>query len=145
MTLQQCWAAGSRSCSGERRPGGRGEGAIGLLCAAHTARHSTVTHRLHAQAPCRLAVWVCCCCSADLSHWRTRGWQSASQRMLWVVLPCCRFVPSLRGDGIDVVIGVFKALCILGGECCDSGCAALCRHSHSRQMPQAAAAGCGLR
>jgi hypothetical protein len=35
-----------------------------------------------------------------------------------VVPPSCRFVPSLRGDGIDVVIGVFKALCILGGECC---------------------------
>lgn len=31
---------------------------------------------------------------------------------------CCwhRFVPSLRGEGVDVVIGVFKALCILGGE-----------------------------
>jgi hypothetical protein len=35
---------------------------------------------------------------------------------LTVTVMLCRFVPSLRGDGIDVVIGVFKALCILGGE-----------------------------
>lgn len=39
----------------------------------------------------------------------------------------CRFVPSLRGDGIDVVIGVFKALCILGGETpfCHSHCSSV--------------------
>jgi hypothetical protein len=25
-------------------------------------------------------------------------------------------VPTLRSDGVNVVLGVFKALCILGGE-----------------------------
>jgi hypothetical protein len=35
-----------------------------------------------------------------------------------------RFVPSIRGDGVDVVIGVFKALCILGGGSCGA-CATL--------------------
>jgi hypothetical protein len=33
-----------------------------------------------------------------------------------LVVACCRFVPTLRSDGVDVVLGVFKALCILGGE-----------------------------
>lgn len=28
-----------------------------------------------------------------------------------------RFVPSLRTEGIDAIVAVFKALCILGGGC----------------------------
>lgn len=37
-----------------------------------------------------------------------------------------RFVPALRGDGVDVVIGVFKALCILGGELLSAWAAEAC-------------------
>lgn len=32
------------------------------------------------------------------------------------LLLACRFVPTLRSDGVDVVLAVFKALCIMGGE-----------------------------
>ncbi len=27
-----------------------------------------------------------------------------------------RFVPSLRPEGVDVVVNIFRAICILGGE-----------------------------
>jgi hypothetical protein len=30
---------------------------------------------------------------------------------------CCRFVPVLRSDGLDTVLGIFKALYIMGGGC----------------------------
>jgi hypothetical protein len=38
-----------------------------------------------------------------------------------LLVACRRFVPTLRSDGVDVVLGVFKALCILGGEWLQAG------------------------